>query len=427
MAHGHPGHGEAGHVCPVEPGVTPISVEDLQGRILAAVAPLPVVEVTLDEADGLVLAADAVSQVQLPPFDNSAMDGYAVRAAEVAGASPDTPVRLPVAAEIGAGATSWSPLQPGTAAKIMTGAPVPSGCDAVVPYEWTDRGTDTVTITEAPTFGQHIRPAGDDITPGQLLLTAGTVLGPRQLGVLAGVGQGSVRVHRRPRVAVLSTGAELVAAGHELEPGQIYDANSHLIAAAARAAGAQVRRVGTTSDDPAEFLAALRAAMAEADLVVTSGGVSQGDFDVVKAALRGDSMWFGPVAMQPGKPQGFGVVDGVPVFTLPGNPVSSYLSFEIFVLPAVRTMLGRSPAVRPSTTARITQAVRSPAGRRQFLRASYAAGSSDAQATVTPIGGHGSHLLGSLALADSLVVIGEDVTEVPEGALVEVLRLDVAF
>lgn len=420
-------HGEAGHVCPVEPGVVPITVEDLQQRILAAVAPLPVVEVPLEEADGLILAEDAVSTVALPPFDNSAMDGYAVRLAELAGAEESSPVSMPVSGEIGAGATSWAPLAPGTVAKVMTGAPVPEGCDAVVPYEWTDRGAETVRISQVPSPGQHIRPAGDDVTPGQVLLTAGTVLGPRQLGLLAAVGQAVVRAHRRPRVSVLSTGSELIDPGQELAPGQIYDANSHLVAAAARTAGAQVRRVGATSDDPDQFLAALRHELTVADLIVTSGGVSQGDFDVVKAALRGGSMWFGPVAMQPGKPQGFGVVDSVPIFTLPGNPVSAYLSFEIFVRPALRTMLGQSPAIRPSVTARLSEPVRSPAGRRQFLRAAYQAGERGELGTVTPVGGHGSHLLGSLARADALVVIGEDVTEVAQGAVVEVLLLDPAY
>ncbi len=408
--------------------VPPLAVEELQGRILAAVAPLEPVAVALDDAAGLVLAADVKSTIALPPFDNSAMDGYAVRADEVAGASAATPVVLPVSGEISAGVAPTGPLRPGTVAKIMTGAPVPPGCDAVVPYEWTDRGAETVRIEQAPVIGQHIRPAGDDVTPGRLLLTAGTVLGARQLGLLGGVGQATALVHRRPRVSVLSTGSELAAAGEPLAPGQIYDANSHLVAAAARAAGADVRRFGATTDDPDAFLAALRAEVARADLVVTSGGVSQGDFDVVKAALRGgDEMWFGPVAMQPGKPQGFGLVDGVPIFALPGNPVSAYLSFDVFVLPALRTLMGRTPAVRPTVSAVLTQPVRSPAGRRQFLRARFEAGVLGAEDQVTPVGGHGSHLLGSLALADALVVIPETTTEVAAGTVVDVLRLDLPY
>ncbi len=402
----------------------PIAVEELLDRVLGTIEELPHFPQPLMDALGLPVAEDIVAPIALPTFDNSAMDGYAVVAADVEGASPDGPVRLPVVGEIGAGQASLLALSPGTVAKIMTGAPVPEGCDAVVPYEWTDRGAAQVEITQAPAVGAHIRPAGEDVKPGDLLVETGTVLGPRHLGLLAAVGIGTVRVRPRPRVVVLSTGSELRDAGTPLAPDAIYDGNSYLLAAAAREAGAIAYRVGIVPDDPRAFMDALSDQLVRADLVVTSGGVSQGDFDVVKEALSPlGSVWFGPVKMQPGKPQGFGTVgeDDTPIFTLPGNPVSSYISFQMFVLPALRKMMGLRPYVRPTTEARVTKAFSSPPGRRQLVRATYA------NRTVTPVGGHGSHLIGDLATADSLIVVPEDQTSVMAGDQVQVLRLDEEF
>ncbi len=400
------------------------TVEELLERILGTVEELPHFSQPLMDALGLPVAEDVYAPIALPTFDNSAMDGYAVLAADVAGASADSPVRLPVVGEIGAGQATLLALSPGTAAKIMTGAPVPEGCDAVVPYEWTDRGVAHVEITQAPSLGAHIRRAGEDVTPGDLLVESGTVLGPRHLGLLAAVGIGAVRVRPRPRVVVLSTGSELRDAGTPLSHDAIYDGNSYLLAAAAREAGAIAYRVGIVPDDPQAFLDALSDQLVRADLVVTSGGVSQGDFDVVKEALSpSGTVWFGPVKMQPGKPQGFGVVgeDETPIFTLPGNPVSSYISFQVFVLPALRKMMGLLPYVRPTTEARVTRAFSSPPGRRQFVRAAYA------NRTVTPVGGHGSHLIGDLASADALIVVPEEQTSVLAGDQVQVLRLDEEF
>jgi molybdopterin molybdotransferase len=406
----------------------PISVEEHLDRILAAVSPLSDYPQPLLDALGLPAAEDVVSPIALPSFDNSAMDGYAVVAADLDSAAEETPVVLPVVGEIGAGQARLLALSPGTAAKIMTGAPVPAGCDAVVPYEWTDRGVAKVTITRAPERFQHFRRAGEDVAEGDLLVESGTVLGPRHLGLLAAVGRATVRARPRPRVVVISTGSELREPGTPLGHDSIYDGNSYLLAAAARAAGAIVFRVGIVPDEPATFLAALRDQLVRADVVVTSGGVSQGDYDVVKEALAPlGSMWFGPVAMQPGKPQGFGFVGGdgearVPVFTLPGNPVSSYISFQAFVLPALRRMMGLTPEVRPTYQARLTNAIRSPRGRRQFVRAEW-----HPDGTVSPVGGHGSHLLGDLAHADALVVVPEEVTAVEAGSQVSVLLLDRDF
>lgn len=405
-----------------------LPVPDLVERILASVSPLPDFPQPLMEALGLALAEDVSATISLPGFDNSGMDGYAVTYADVATASADTPIQLPVVGEIGAGQAGLMALSPGTAAKIMTGAPVPAGCDAVVPYEWTDRGVAQVRITQAPGKHQHIRFAGEDVAEGDLLLEHGTVLGPRHLGLLAAVGRATVRCRPRPRVVVISTGSELREPGTTLSRDSIYDGNSYLLAASARAAGAIAYRVGIVPDDPRTFTDALSDQLVRADLVVTSGGVSEGDFDVVKEALSSlGSVWFGGVAMQPGKPQGFGTVgdDRTPIFTLPGNPVSAYISFETFVLPAIRRMMGKLPYARPMTQARLTHGLSSPAGKQQMVRAAW--DRDRGGAFVSPVGGHGSHLLGDLASSNALIVVPPDTTALQAGDMVQVLRLDEDF
>lgn len=405
------------------------SVDEHLAHVLAATEPLPDHEQPLLDALDLASAEDVHAPLSLPRFDNSAMDGYAVHTDDVAPAGEGSPVVLPVVGDIGAGQAPEpvTELPRGAAAKIMTGAPLPAGADTVVPYEWTDRGAREVSVSRASQRGQHVRYAGEDVAEGDLLVEVGTTLGPRHLGLLASVGRSSVRVRPRPRVVIVSTGSELREPGTPLRPGDdddaIYDGNSFLLAAAVKRAGAIAYRVGIVPDEPAAFLDALEEQLVRADVVVTSGGVSMGDFDVVKAALKPlGTVWFGPVAMQPGKPQGFGHVgsDRVPIFTLPGNPVSSYLSFELFVLPALRKMMGLTPWSRPAVGARLTHAITSPPGRRQLLRAHL----DTADGTVSPVGGPGSHLVGGLADADALVVVPEDVTALDAGAVVSVLPLD---
>ncbi len=404
------------------------SVEEVLERILGQIEPLSAFPQPLMETLGLAAAESVVAPISLPSFDNSAMDGYAVAWADVAPASEESPVHLPVVGEIGAGTARLLAMSPGTAVKIMTGAPVPTGADAVVPYEWTDRGVAQVRITQAPREGQHVRRVGEDVTQGDLLIEEGSVLGPRHLGLMAAVGRSTVQSRPRPRVVILSTGSELREPGTPLGHDSIYDGNSFLLAASARRAGAIAYRVGIVPDDPRAFLDALSDQLVRADLVVTSGGVSQGDFDVVKEALSPlGTVWFGGVAMQPGKPQGFGVVgeDRTPIFTLPGNPVSSYISFETFVLPAIRKMMGKTPYSRPTTRARLTHGISSPEGRRQFVRGSYEVDRGGP--FVSPVGGHGSHLIGDLAASNALIVVPEDVTSVPAGEQVRVLLLDEEF
>jgi molybdopterin molybdotransferase len=404
--------------------VTLRSVDEHLQAILDDLEPLRAVPQPLLDALDLAAAEDVQAPISLPSFDNSAMDGYAVREEDVRGASPESPVTLPVVGEIGAGQARLRALGPGAAAKIMTGAPVPSGADAVVPYEWTDRGADSVRIEQAPDLHQHIRPAGDDVTEGDLLVQRGDILGPRRLGLLASVGRATVLAAPRPRVVILSTGSELRDPGTQLGHDSIYDGNSFLLAAAARRAGAIPYRVGIVPDEPAAFLEELDDQLVRADVVVTSGGVSQGDFDVVKAALAPRGVWFGPVAMQPGKPQGYGRVgeDRVPIFTLPGNPVSAYISFQVFVLPALRKLMGKAPYAVLTIPARLTTALSSPAGRAQYRRGQI--GADDHGRFVDLVGGAGSHLVGDLASADCLVVVPEDVTSVEAGEIVEVLMLE---
>ena len=405
-----------------------LPVPDLVERIVASVSPLPDFPQPLMDALGLAVAEDVHAPIALPSFDNSSMDGYAVVRDDVLTATPEPPVHLPVVGEIGAGRADLMALSPGTAVKIMTGAPVPRGCDAVVPYEWTDRGVAQVRITRVPAAGQHIRTRGDDVEEGDLLIEHGTVLGPRHLGLLAAVGRGTVRCRPRPRVVVISTGSELREPGAPLGHDSIYDGNSFLLAAAARTAGAIAYRVGIVPDDPRTFTDALADQLVRADLVVTSGGVSQGDFDVVKEALgRLGTVWFGGVAMQPGKPQGFGTVgdDDTPIFTLPGNPVSAYVSFETFVLPAIRRMMGKLPYSRPTARARLTHGLSSPEGKQQMVRGAYDVDRGGA--FVAPVGGHGSHLIGDLATSNALIVVPPDVTALSAGDMVQVLRLDEEF
>ncbi|MGW0077512.1 molybdotransferase-like divisome protein Glp [Streptomyces cellulosae] len=424
------------------------SVDEHLNDILATVRPLDPIELNLLDAQGCVLVEDVTVPVSLPPFDNSSMDGYAVRVADVAGASEEYPASLEVVGDVAAGAADPVHVGPGQAARIMTGAPLPPGAETVVPVEWTDGG-----LGEGPASGMrarslapegaggqvsvyrpapvraHVRAEGSDVRAGDRVLEAGTVLGPPQISLLAAVGRGTVRVRPRPRVVVLSTGSELVQPDEPLRPGQIYDSNSFALTAAARDAGAIAYRVGAVADDAETLRDTIEDQLVRADLMVTSGGVSVGAYDVVKEALShagdedepGSGVEFRKLAMQPGKPQGFGTVgpDHTPLLALPGNPVSSYVSFELFVRPAIRTLMGLKNVHRPRVRAelRAEKALTSPKGRRQFLRGRYADG------VVTPVGGAGSHLVAALARANALLVVPEDVEDVVPGTEVEVVLL----
>ncbi|MFE2374576.1 gephyrin-like molybdotransferase Glp [Streptomyces sp. NPDC059398] len=426
------------------------SVDDHLADILAAVRPLEPIELQLPDAQGCVLVEDVTVEVSLPPFDNSSMDGYAIRTVDVEGASEEYPAVLTVIGDVAAGMAQLPTVGPGQAARIMTGAPLPPGAQAVVPVEWTDGGTGRGTATtmraasgapegasgEVRVYrpagpGAHVRERGSDVRSGELALEAGTLLGPPQIGLLAAIGRGSVRVRPRPRVVVMSTGSELTQPGEVLAEGQIYDSNSFALAAAAQDAGAIAYRVGAVTDDAHELRATIEDQLIRADLLVTTGGVSVGAYDVVKEALssvgdqdeHGSGIDFRKLAMQPGKPQGFGSIgpDHTPLLALPGNPVSSYVSFELFVRPAIRALMGVKDVSRRTVRATLEARgpVGSPAGRRQFLRGRYDA----EKGTVTTVGGSGSHLIAALAHADCLIVIPEKTELAEPGTELDVVLL----
>jgi molybdopterin molybdotransferase len=376
------------------------------------------VALSLSDTLGLVLADDVVAPLSLPGFDNSAMDGYAVVADDVATASPEQPVLLPVTEDIPAGRTDALTLKPGTAHRIMTGAPLPTGATAVVPVEATDGATDTVAIRSGAKPNQHIRRAGEDVTAGTTVLRAGQVVTPATLGLAAALGLGELTVVPRQRVLVMSTGSELVAPGTPLRPGQIYESNAVMLAAAVRDAGAHVVAAPMTGDHVDAFRETLGRYVGEADLIITTGGVSAGAYEVVKDALGGE-VDFVKVAMQPGMPQGAGMVNGTPIITLPGNPVSALVSFEVFIRSPLRTAMGLPNAERPRRTAVLTENLTSPSGKRQFRR-----GVLNAEAeTVTSYGPPASHHLRWLASANCLLEIDEDVVEVAAGSRVAVWDL----
>ncbi len=388
------------------------TVEEHAARVAAMLQfSLGAETVSLGEALGRLTAKATLSPVDLPLFRNSQMDGFAVHAADVA----TVPATLPIVGEIAARAASPAFLEAGTAVRIMTGAVVPEGADAVIPVEDTTSTADQVSITRSRSTGDYVRDRGSDALAGSELLPSGQLLAARHLAVLAAAGLDTVLVAKRVRVAVITTGAELISAGETPEPGQIYDANQVALIAAATSAGAEVTLARRVIDEPALLLAALDEAVTVADVILTSGGISHGDYEVVRELLEPRGAWVGHVAMQPGGPQATAVFEGVPVICFPGNPVSTQLSFEVFVAPLLRRFAGLPPARRSMRA--LNESVRSVDGKRQFLRGRIEGES------VTPVSGPGSHLVAGLAAADCFIVIPESVTSVRLGESVEVWEL----
>lgn len=422
-----------------------ISVEEARERILAHFAPLPAEDAPLLDALGQVTAEAVRGGFSIPPHDNTAMDGYAVRAQDTAGATPQQPITLRVTGYLPAGQVFDGRVGAGEAVRIMTGAPLPDGADAIVPFEETDEEDDggdwatnprtNVRVDVAARPGANIRRRGEDVREGEVVIPAGTILGPAQLGVVASLGRDRVRVHRRPRVAILSTGDELLRPGEPLTPGKIYDSNAYTLAAMVRAFGG----VPTVLDVARDTVEALTARIHEglrgdggpgpADLLITSAGVSRGDFDVVKTVLAQEGqIGFWTVRMKPGKPLAFGSFRGadgraVPHLGLPGNPVSSMMTFELFGRAALFTMLGKGHAwERPRLRARTRDRIVNSDGRRFFARAILA--ERDGQAEVTLTGPQGSGVFTSMALANCYAICPEDVPAIEPGGECEVMLID---
>jgi molybdenum cofactor synthesis domain-containing protein len=400
-----------------------ISLDEARGTVLAGCARLPATRVPIDDALGLVTSEAIVSPEPVPPFANTAMDGFAVRAEDTSGA----PVPLTVVGTIAAGAAPDIPVGPGEAVRIMTGAPIPPGADAVVMVERTQMAEDggTVMVLAAASKGDHVRAAGEDVAAGAEVFPAGTDLGAGHLGVLASIGLVEVPVYRRPRVGVLSTGDELVDDDRPLRSGQIRDANRHTLLALVRSTGCTPVDLGVVPDDLGVITRTLEQALSECDALITSGGVSVGDFDYVKVALdqlsAGGMRWM-QVAIKPAKPLAFGAVEGVPVFGLPGNPVSSMVSFELFARPGLRTLLGTSRVITPTVRAIAREHLhRHSDGKTHFVRVRADWGD-DGRLHVRSSGGQASNLLRSMALANALAVL-PDGDGVGAGGDVEVLLL----
>jgi molybdopterin molybdotransferase len=402
-----------------------LTVAQAQQRILDAVAPLGTERVTLADALGRVLAEPVVSRRTLPPFDNSGMDGYAVRHGDTSAASAPRPVLLDVVGESRAGMPPGGTLAPGTAMRIMTGAPVPAGADAVVRYEDTDSGRDRVALHVAVTPGTNIRRAGEDMNPGDAILDPGRRLRPADLAACAALGWATLEVHRRPRVAVVSTGDELVEPDVEPGPGQIVDSNAVAIAAAVREAGGEPVRIGIARDT-VEDLSRAFADAAGCDLIISSAGVSMGDHDHVRDVVEAmGRMDFWRVAMRPGKPLAVGEVGGAPFIGLPGNPVSSQVTFELFARPAVLGLQGATEVHRRRGAARALEAMDKTEGLATFHRGVLVpapSGGGDLPG-VRLTGPQGSGIMRSLVLADCLVALPAEGTRVEPGAVVEVIPL----
>ncbi|HUF34900.1 MAG TPA: gephyrin-like molybdotransferase Glp [Gemmatimonadales bacterium] len=404
----------------------PLAAGEAARRILAEVRPQPPLRIPLDDALDAVLAQDIVSPLDIPAWTNSAMDGYATLGADVRGASPEHPVRLRVVEHIPAGRFPTRRIRQGECARIFTGAPLPDGADTVVRQEDTDGGAETVTITRDRDVGVNIRRAGEDIRRGTTVLSAGTELGPAHLGVLASLAVAHPLVYRQPRVAILGSGDEIVDVDQPeeiLSGRKTASSNTHTLTALIRRTGAEPVNLGIARDTPDSMREHLRAAE-DADLLVTTAGISVGEHDYLRAVLDelGAEQRFWKLRMRPGAPVGFGLLNGIPWIGLPGNPVSTMVTFELFVRPAIRKMSGHALAFRRGVPVRVAEGISLKPRLQHFLRAVVTEGPDGPMARLT--GPQGSGILTSMVAANALLVIPEGQLETPAGATVQALRLD---
>lgn len=418
------GH-ERRHSEPVDTGALPRTVERHLDEILGAVPQPDPIELAVLDAQGLLCAEDVVSDRALPSFDQAAVEGYAARADDVAGASRPSPVHLAVVGETLAGSDVPASIGPGLTQKVAAGAMMPAGADVVVPGVWTDGGMVQVAVLAGPPAGSYVRRAGDDVAPGDAAVQIGTPIGPAQISLLAAVGRDRVHVRPRPRVAVLSAGSELVDVGVYPGPGQVVDVNSYALTAAARDAGAEATRSGILPADRRRLSDVIESQLLRSDLVLISGTLAGGGFDMVQEVLAElGQMHFSTVAMYPGSAQGFGRLgrDSVPVIVVPGEPVASLVSFEVFVRPAIRMMLGKRQLFRRTVQAISAQQLLSPLGYRQYVHG-LVMRHPDGGYVVEPVGTGDEALLARTSRANCLIVIDEDITEIAPGGLVTVMPL----
>jgi molybdopterin molybdotransferase len=403
------------HVHEHDSGEGLLPVDEARERVLSAIKPLSPLELPLQEAHGCVLAEDVVAERDIPDFASSAMDGFAVRTADVRSATPSEPVDLRIVGRALIGRRPESTVGGGEAVRIATGAPIPAGADTIVPIENAEVLGDSVRIRSGNAEGMHIRPSGEDARAGQALVRAGRRLGAPEMGLLATAGASHPLVHPRPRVVVVSTGDELIPPTQTPEFGQVRDSNAYLLFGALREAGAGPVLAGIVADDVDSLKETVLNHLVQADAFVSSGGVSVGERDVVKAAFfrRGDVDFF-RVAMQPGMPQGFGHIEGKPYFGLPGNPVSVFVSFEVFIRPALMKMMGRRQLFRPEVRARLSDDVVGPKGKTQFARVLVRPGD-DGGYVATPTGGRGSNLIATVSRANGLALVPAGVERAPAG------------
>ena len=400
-----------------------IQVQEALDKILSQIQFKGVEKIPLDQALGRVLAEDVVSRVNNPPLDNSAMDGYALIAQDIQSATPENPVKLEVVEEIAAGYTAKGTLKPGQTMRIMTGAPIPPGADAVLMQEDTQKDGNSILCMDRADVEENIRRAGEDVKIGEGVLKKGTTLSPAHIGMMAVVGRSQIAVSQRPTVSILSTGDEILELDETPQGPQIFNSNGHMLAAQIKSAGGIPLYLGIAKDTEKDLMEKFEWAL-KADIVVSSGGVSVGDYDLVKSSLQkmGQDMLFWKVAMKPGKPLAFGRIGKIPIFGLPGNPVSSFVSFEQFVRPSLRKVLGCSDLSHKTVQAKLTRTIHKKPGRLHFL--SSIVSWADGEYTVTPAGEQGSGILKSAANANGLLIFPLEADEIKQGQEVAVQLLE---